>query len=487
MFTRLIQLIRQVIHKMIPYKNVESAAGIESPISTDMMNALNNWHDAYVGRPPWIDHDEGVESLGIAAFICSEIARQITLEMKFAITPLDGQPDEDGVIAPSERTEFLTAAFQKLVDTLRPQLEKGCAAGGMTIKPYVRDGQIYFDLSPDWAFYPVSFDDEGNISDVIFRDSFVEGKTFYTRLERHRVNGDSVEITQRAFRSTSRDSIGSEISLTSVPIWAELAPEATVTNTDGALFGWYKVASANNEDVESPLGVSVFARAYDLIRDADEQYGRLKWEYEGSELALDVDDSVLRPKKRGVGLEMPKKRKRLFRGLDLGKEETYQIFSPAIRDASLVNGLNQIYRRIEDNCGLSRGMLSDTNTETRTATELVINKQRYYATVSENQKSLEKCLRDVIRVMDKYATIYGLAPEGEFDVSFEWDDSIITDTNQQLTERLALLNAGVTDAVELRMWYYGETREQAQNAVDQIEQRKMDAMKFVPGIEPEGD
>ena len=46
--------------------------------------------------------------------------------------------------------------------------------------------------------------------------------------------------------------------------------------------------------------------------------------------------------------------------------------------------------------------------------------------------------------MDKYATLYNLAPEGEYEVSFEWDDSIINDTATQLGERLTLLNAGVS-------------------------------------------
>ena len=39
--------------------------------------------------------------------------------------------------------------------------------------------------------------------------------------------------------------------------------------TDGPLFGWYKVASANTIDVSSPMGASVFAKAVDVIRKAD--------------------------------------------------------------------------------------------------------------------------------------------------------------------------------------------------------------------------
>ena len=79
-----------------------------------------------------------------------------------------------------------------------------------------------------------------------------------------------------------RDYIGSEINLKEVPQWADLVPKVTVSDTDGPLFGWYKVATANNCDVDSPMGVSIFHKATKLIEQADLQLSRLLWEYEGS-------------------------------------------------------------------------------------------------------------------------------------------------------------------------------------------------------------
>jgi len=175
--------------------------------------------------------------------------------------------------------------------------------------------------------------------------------------------------------------------------------------------------------------VAVFNKAVNIIREADMQYSRILWEYEGSELAIDVDPTVLRPQINGRGRqEMPQLNERLFRGVDLG-DDHYQVFSPAIRDSALFNGLNQLFMRVEDSCGLALGPLSDANQEARTATELRIVKQRTYATIADNQRALEHCLRDVVRAMDKYATMYDLAPAGDYDLSFEWDDSIITVTH----------------------------------------------------------
>lgn len=469
---------------MIPYKSIESAEQIETPLSTDMVNALNLWYELYLNRAHWLGGDSSVKSLNLPAFISSEIARQIVLEMKWNITGKgkDGATrDEDGEDVMNPRAEYLKTEFEKLITVLRIKLEQGCAAGGMIIKPYpnIDDKHIYFDWAMDWGFYPIAFDDDGNLSDAIIPDVFRDGKTIYTRLERHTVVGNNVEITQRAFRSTMEDNLGVEISLSDVDKWKSLQEKATVMNTDGPLFGWYKVAAANNVDVDSPLGASVFAKAIDVIREADIQYSRLLWEYEGSELAIDVDPTALRPKRtEGGGMEMPKLNQRLFRAVDVdkGDRDLYDVFSPNIRDISILNGLNQLLIRVEDLSGLSRGTLSDANIEARTATEIKIVKQRSYATIADNQAALESCLKNVIRAMDKYASLYHLAPEGEYDVSFEWDDSILTDTDTEMQERLMMLNAGIISKAEFREWYFGETKAQAKSAIDSVTEEQSAAM-----------
>ena len=470
-FGRLLAFIRQVMNKMIPAQSVEQVEHIETPLSTDMQNALELWHDMYTDKAPWLS-DEHVHSAGYPVLICAEVARQVVTEMKWHISAEATAEGEEE--ATNARSEFLKEEFGKLVDGLQEKLEQGLAAGGMTIRPYPKDGHIYFGCTMDWELYPIAFDDNGNLKDVIFQDQYQDGDTTYTRLERHKVVKGGVEITQRAFKSGMRDYIGTEVSLKDVPQWADLQPKVTVRNSDGPLFGWYKVATANNVDVDSPMGVSIFHKAKGLIEQADKQLSRLLWEYEGSELAIDVDPLALKPKPGKDGqMEMPHLNDRLFRSVDVG-EDGYRVFSPAIRDSSLLTGMNKLESMIEDLVGLSRGTLSDAPAEARTATELKILRQRTYTTVSNNQAALERCLRDVVRVMDKYATLYGLAPEGDYELSFEWEDSVLIDTQQELTERLELMTQGIMSKPEVRQWYTGETRVQAEEAVKNIEAAAME-------------
>lgn len=485
MFSKILAMIRQVIRRMLPLRSVEQVEHIETPLSTKMIDALDQWYKLYCNDPDWVkQNDDTVKSMNLPALIASEIARQVTLEVKWNITGKTPEPtsdDDTPEATDNPRSQYLKAEFEKLMLVLRQKLEQGCAAGGMAVRPYPKDGHIYFGWTMAWSCYPVAFDNNGGLSDIIFRDTYQEGKTTYTRLERHTMqpNGD-LTITQRCFKSeNNKDVIGVEVPLDSVDAWKDLKPEVVLHNTDGQMFGWFKVAAANNVDVESPMGISVFHKAIDVIKQADFQYSRLLWEFEGSELAIDVDPLALRPQPNaysGVGeqkFEMPKLNDRLFRGVNVG-EDKYNVFSPSIRDQSLLNGLNRLLMQIEDLTGLSHGTLSDAPLEARTATELRILRQRTYATIADNQVALEQCLRDVIRAMDKFATIYNLAPKGDYEVSFEWDDSILTDRTQEMGERLELLSQGVIDRIEMRQWYTGETEAQAKAAIQKIQERTME-------------
>jgi hypothetical protein len=64
--------------------------------------------------------------------------------------------------------------------------------------------------------------------------------------------------------------------------------------------------------------------------------------------------------------------------------------------------------------------------------------------------------------MDLYATQYKLVAEGKWSVAFQWDDSVITDSAQQLNDRMRLESIGAESPAEVRAWYRGQTVEAAQ-------------------------
>lgn len=430
---------------------------------------------------------------------------------------------------PTERADFLKKQYKKLQKQIRRQLEYGIAKGGLVIKPYIvmydtapktagaddvtgtesnvanTSGRLHYDKALDNAeiefdfiqadrFFPLAFDANGKVVEAAFIQTKVDKakERVYIRLEYHKLEKRTVTVQNLAFESTdmslansnnikSASNLGKPIKLTDVPDWASLQPVTTIEGVDRLLFAYFRMPEANTVDPYSPLGVSGYSRVIQLIKDADMQYSRLLWEFEGGEMAIDVDRDALKfvtdPKGEGYS-KLPEKQSRLFRKVDLNNEETYNVFAPALRDTSIIHGLNTIFMRIEDATGLSRGTLSDvTQQEAKTATELKILKQRSYATNSDIQMALQDALEDVVYVMDVYCTLYNVTPDGEYEVSFEWDDSIIVDSESELSKRITLMQNGLASKLETRMWYFGETENQARTALQQIDEEARQAME----------
>ncbi len=69
----------------------------------------------------------------------------------------------------------------------------------------------------------------------------------------------------------------------------------------------------------------------DLIQDADEQWNRIRWEYRGSELAIDAAIDLLKPNPNIPGIfDLPRDKERLFRKMDSSDRDFYEVFSPEI-------------------------------------------------------------------------------------------------------------------------------------------------------------
>jgi A118 family predicted phage portal protein len=353
--------------------------------------------------------------------------------------------------------------------------------------------EIEFDFIQADRFFPLSFDANGKVIEAAFVQTKVNKakERVYIRLEYHKLDKRTVTVQNLAFESTdmslansnnikSASNLGKSIPLTEVPEWASLQPTTVIEDVDRLLFAYFKMPEANTVDPYSPLGVSGYSRVIQLIKDADMQYSRLLWEFEGGELAIDVDRDALKFVEESDGKThtvLPEKQNRLFRKVDLNNEETYNVFAPALRDVSITHGLNVILTRIEDACGLSRGTVSEVTTqEAKTATELKILKQRSFATNADIQTALQDALEDMIYVMDVYCTLYEITPPGEYNTSFEWDDSIIIDNESELSKRITLMQNGLASKLETRMWYFGETENQAKLALQQVEEESTQAV-----------
>lgn len=428
---------------------------IDFCMTSKMAHQIELWSMMFSDNAPWLN--KTTVSAGIPAAIAGEIARLTTLELKSEISG-------------SNRADYLQKIYKKhILSCLRNQTEFGCAKGGLIIKPFVSSVGLEVQFIQADAFFPISFDGNGRISQCIFLDEYRKGEKRYSRLEIHEMRGGKVYISNRCFVSTNDYSIGNEISVSSVERWGGLESECVLEGYGQLPFGYFRVPIANAVENNSPLGVSVYSRSVDRIRIADKRYSQIDWEFDAKEAAVHVADSILKKNPETQKPEYPAGKERLYREFEynVGAQDKplLDAYSPDIRDQSYINGFNNQLRRIEFECNLAYGTLSDPNTVDKTAEEIRASKQRSYSFIADVQTALQTALEDAVAAMDFYCTAYRLAPAGEYDISFSWDDSIIVDANKERESDRQDVAIGAMPLWEYRAKWYGETEEQAKEMV----------------------
>lgn len=465
MFTRILQWIKGVFFKMIGQSNVKQALHVDVAISSEMANALQLWASMYQNQAPWLNND--IKSLNLPASIAGEIARAVTIEMKVQIS---GSP----------RAEYLANQFKKILPKIRQMVEYGSAKGGLMFKPFVNGKGIDVDYIQADQFYPVSFDANGNITSCVFADQRQVGNDYFTRLEYHAMSEVGCEIRNLAFKSTTKDQLGNSVLLTTMDAWKDLQQEALITGIDKPLFAYFKFPLANNIDPTSPLGVSCFSRAVDLIKEADEIWSNLIWEFDSGKRAIYVDTLAFGKDKNGKPT-LPNSR--LYRPLNnsgnVNDEDLFKDWSPEFREASILSGLDAVLKKIEYTCGLAYGTFSDPQVESKTATEIKISKQRTYSTIKDTQKSLQTALEQLLYAMDVWATLSTLSPKGTFKANYDFDDSVIVDKELQMSQDRQTVSMGGMPIYVFLMRNYGLDEETAKKWV--AEKQGEAPMDLFPG------
>ena len=399
-------------------------------------SAVMRWKQMYNGQI-----GDGT-TLNLPAAISAEFARLATIEMKAEVKG-------------KESAKTIKPAIDSVIRRLRYDVELCCALGGGIFRPYFDGKNLKTEFFSADRFEITSYTPDGLPDGCILKDTVKIGDKYFTRLEEHSFTDEGYVITNRAFKGQSCD--GPEIPLVQIPRWEHLSEKCVIENLKAPLFVYLRMPSPDNKAPSRKPGASVFARAEGLIKQADRQFNRLLWEFEGGELAIDASVDALRFNEKGT-YELPALTKRLFRGLgiDAGDCDLYSVFSPKLRDESIINGLNEILMRIEDVCGLARGTFSNSPAVAKTATEIRILNQRSYATVCDIQREIKNTLERLCDSLSALCILYGIGSPGELSLSVEFDDSVVTDRGAEFEEKLRLVQEDVMSKDEFRQWYFGE-------------------------------
>lgn len=379
-------------------------------LSDTMDTAIRAWNQIYAGHPAWVDKDNHVKTINFAKSVSSETARLTCLDLSIKVSG-------------SARATYLQSVVDNMFGKIREYVERGCVNGTIILKPN-GDGIDCFDPQ---RFLPTEVDGNGNIRAGIFFDFYEQSKKYYKRLEYHRFAEDGVYlISNKCFVSDSSTSLGNEADMEKTP-WKGLLPDAGILNLEKPLFAVFKTPMANNIDIASPLGMSIFAEALEELKDLDVAYSRNAKEIYDSKRTVLADERLFAGKAIRVDGEIvrikPKMPDYIKNVLSEGTETFYREINPNLNTDTRIKGINNILSILAYKCGYSNGYFSfDSMTGIQTATGVEASQQRTIQFIKDMRDQLEITMDNLIYACDKYADLYDLASVGTYEVEYGFGD-----------------------------------------------------------------
>ena len=463
---KLFDAIRRVLYRMKLIKGLGSIWKDKTiPAYEDFYELIESWKEIYQGRASWLPvhgrfGERTMANMNTAKALCRELAA-LTFSEQVKIT-ISGDKNEAFVKAVLKENGF----YKKFPDWL----ELAYAIGGGAICVYLDNGQIAIDFVDGDYFVPCAWNTR-RIFDGIFVSKSRKGELYRTLIKRETYDSAGLVdvVDYRLYQSLQANDLGIEIPLSDA--YPNLQEQAITNGVSAPLFSYFRPSTANHVDTDSPLGVSVYASALDTLKALDIALDSFSREFVLGRKRIIVPVSAM----RYVTDPQTGQRVRYFDAND----EVYEAFQIAEGDNNKIID-NSVELRVDEHIaainallnvlcfqvGLSPGSLSfDAVQGVKTATEVISQNSKTYRTKTDNQNLLNETLVEMIDAIIALGVATEQISAAKYEITIDFDDSIITDRKADFQERLQLVSAGIVHPWELRAWYLGESDEDARRNV----------------------
>ena len=286
--------------------------------------------------------------------------------------------------------------------------------------------------------------------------------------------------------------------------WADYADEWAVPNVDRLLVGRWKSFTANPRDWNSAKGVPICFGAGEAIREIHYLLRQMHAEFGLSEKAIIADKRMFVKRvgrvKREDGsfedverVDLPEGRDRLFvlpsvrqRSAD-GAGELIHDWSPEIRYTAYLEAIDKQEQLVEKHVGVSSGVISNVNDHSYANVDNVRKSTvKTQSFIGGARNVSEAMLGDLLYAWDVLANYYGIVPMGAHEVSYDWSDDYINTFADMQGGILAGEAIGATDALDYRMFLFGEPPETARERVEEIAASRRASAASAFSLPPEG-
>ena len=367
------------------------------------------------------------------------------------------------------RVELLDKTTQSMWKKAKKITSMGFGYGGVILVPYVKSGKIYYNIVSQSRVTIDEVEGENIIGATIIADKRTvnkgigNSKTYY-RLTNYKVRNGNIEITQKF-----TDENGHEVTVPD--FWKNIELKKVITGVDRALFGYIK-SPINNRKTDDKYGVPITYGCDSTIAEIKETMKQLYREYKLKETFVGADSTMFDGKDK-----LPLNG--LFKKIDAGDDTFFEVFDPAFRPYT--ERLQELFKRLEHEIGTSAGILSEVNTANATATEIKRSMYDTFTIVDDMRSNIEKGIEDFLYSANVLANAYNLTPQGEYEVSFDWDYSLLEDSQEAFSQLITAQAKGIVSNVEVRQWLKpDETLEDSQKAIEEIKASEPTVDDLIP-------
>lgn len=475
MFQRIITALKRGLVKLGLLKEIEKITDLKDvSINDEMFRKIEVWKAIYKGYySEWHDvHYQTIDGPKQRRMLTLNMGKIVSSEMASLVynEKCEISIDNEAV------SEFIHEVFKhnKFDKKFQDYVEYMFAHGGMVIKPYVENDKIMLSFVTADCFIPISWRND-TINEAVFPYEFKKRNKKYTHLEWHLWENGVYVIRNEVYESQNGVDLGVKVPLKN--FFPDLEEEVSIGNIKRPIFAYFKPNTANNIDIQSPLGISIFANALDTMKAIDTAFDSFHREFRLGRKRILVPAHMV---KTVIDPEdgLPK---RYFDSND----ETYEAFGTEqdeleIKDISVelrvdehIAAINALLNVFAMQTGFSTGTFSFDGKSMKTATEVVSEQSKTFKSKQSHEVIIESGIQELIHSVIAIGELYGLinAPN-DFEISVAFDDSIAEDKGAEINQQTQLVNAGLQSKKRAIMKVQGVTEEEALEIIQEIIQEE---------------
>ena len=233
----------------------------------------------------------------------------------------------------------------------------------------------------------------------------------------------------------------------------------------GSSTPWFTIIKpniTNNICFSSPMGISVYANAIDVLKGLDLAYDNLCTDFFLGGKMIMMNEAVIGREENGMRIAPQFSKRRLFMsvGDSIIDGAMYQEYNPLLRVDENRAGINAQLDFLASKCGLGERYYNFDKYDINTATQVMSENSTLFRTVKKHELLLHKALTQLCK------SILEIGGFKNTEVSVIFDDSIIEDTSTLKAQDRNDVAMGIMQKYEYRMKYYGEDEQTARKKVE---------------------